>query len=190
MQSVRKIRTQRANHNRRTRRRTATRARTGQNVIAVISRQTTGGDEHQPPNLHQLRLQGNREGRRRNQEEKRRNERGRRLEAQLLNIQGRAIENINSAHSRRDADHQAQETHARRHEAARGRHRETVNRVLHGTHQAGGWQKHNHARCNHQGCRNRFPRTLQNRTIATQPNRQEGHQARAGCHAEERRDTD
>ena len=192
MQTVRKIRAQRTNHNRRTRRRTATRTRASKQLITVIRRQTAARNDHQPPDLHQLRLQGNRKGRNRHQEEERRHQRGRRLKTQLLNIQGRAVENIDRAHRGRNANHQAQEAHARRHETTRSRHREAINRVLHGTHQTRSRQEHNHARSHHQGRRNRLPLTLQHRKngpFTTQPNRQEGHQTRTSSHTEERRNT-
>ena len=106
MQTVRKICAQRTNHNRRTRRRTATSTRASKQLITVIRRQTAARNDHQPPDLHQLRLQGHRKGRNRNNEEERRHQRGRRLKTQLLNIQGRAVENIDRTHRGRNANHQ------------------------------------------------------------------------------------
>ena len=186
MQPVRHIGAQHANYEGGKRRIRTPRIYPHQVGIQVVSHQGTTGNEHQPPQLHKLRMQGNRKRNRRRQHEHRERERRRKLKPTLLNIQNRTAKQANRIHRRGNADHQAQKAHARRNESSRRRHRETVNRILNRAHQTRGRQEHDQPGGNHQRRRNRLPRAANHGMIPAQPNCQECQQTRARRHAEKR----
>ena len=150
MQSVCHVGAQHANYEGGKRRIRTPRIYPHQVGIQVIGHQGATGNEHQPPQLHELRMQGNRKRNRRRQHENRERERRRKLKPALLNIQNRTAKQANRIHRRGNADHQTQKAHARRNESSRRGHRETVNRILNSAYQTRGRQEHDQPGGNHQ----------------------------------------